>query len=153
MNAVTDIDKHPLVSSLMTFYEEFSADKLPALEEIYTQDIEFIDPVHRVDGILSLKRYMKQMATNLSHYKIRYVDTIISENSAYLTWDMEFANPKLGGGKVITIRGMSHLKFTNRVYYHEDTYDLGAMVYEHLPLIGGITRTIKKRIGGREDQA
>jgi hypothetical protein len=147
MNAVTDIKKHPLVSSLMAFYEDFAADKLSALEDIYTQDIEFLDPIHKVTGILSLKRYMKQMATNLTHYKIRYVDVVMSENSAYLTWDMEFANPKLAGGKVISLRGVTNLKFTNRVYYHEDVYDLGAMVYEHLPVIGKIIRSIKIRMG------
>lgn len=148
MSQAADIESNQLIASLMTLFEDFSLDNLSRLDEIYTQDVEFVDPVHKIDGILSLKHYLKQMAVNLSHYKIRYVDVLTGENSAYLTWEMDFASKKLSGGEIITVRGMSHLKFTSRVYFHEDCYDLGALVYEHLPVLGGITRSLKGRLAG-----
>lgn len=148
MNRSADIESNQLIASLMTLFEDFSLENLSRLDEIYTQDIEFLDPVHKIDGILSLKHYLKQMTVNLSHYKIRYIDVLTGENSAYLTWEMDFASKKLSGGEIITVRGMSHLKFTSRVYFHEDCYDLGALVYEHLPVLGGITRSLKGRLAG-----
>jgi hypothetical protein len=146
MNAAIDSKGNRVVINLMGFYENFSADRISGLDGLYTQDVEFVDPIHRVEGILSLKSYMKKMAKSLIHYRIRYQDVLIGDNSAYLTWEMEFANKRIRGGEVITVRGMSCLKFTSRVYYHEDSYDLGALVYEHLPLLGGITRSLKNRL-------
>jgi len=135
-----------LIESLKAFYENFSADNLDRLEEFYTQDIEFVDPIHKVDGVLSLRQYLKKMSVNLLHYRIHYIEVLVGENSAYLTWEMEFANKHIRGGQVISVRGMSHLKFTNRIYYHEDSYDLGALLYDHLPLLGSITRSLKGRM-------
>jgi hypothetical protein len=149
MSTVPDIVSSKLILNLKRHFEEFSVDSLSDLDAIYTQDIEFLDPVHKVEGILSLKHYLKKMAENLTHYKIRYIDQLIGENTAYLTWEMDYASSKLGGGEIITVRGMSHLKFTKRIYYHEDCYDLGALVYEHLPLLGGITRSLKGRLAAQ----
>ena len=149
MNNTSDTKGQQLLMNLMNFYEKFSTENLAHLYEFYTQDIEFVDPVHKVDGILSLKHYFKKMAVNLSHYKIRYLEVLSGENSAYLTWEMDFAHKKICGGKMITVRGMSHLKFTNRIFYHEDCYDMGALLYKHLPVIGGITRTLKGRMAAQ----
>ena len=151
MNNSPDSKAQQLLMNLMNFYEKFSAENMSKLDEFYTQDIEFVDPVHKVDGILSLKHYMKKMAINLSYYKIRYLEVLTGENTAYLTWEMDFAHKKISGGKIITVRGMSHLKFTNRIYYHEDCYDLGALLYEHLPVIGGITRSLKGRMAAQNN--
>ena len=149
MTTTTDSRNQRLLSSLMSFYEDFSVENLSKLDEVYTQDIEFIDPVHKVDGILSLKHYLKKMAANLTHYSIRYLDVLSGENTAYVTWEMDFAHKSINGGKMITVRGMSHFKFTSRVYYHEDSYDLGALIYDHLPLLGAITRSLKERMAAQ----
>ncbi len=138
-----------ILSRLMSFYENFSVEHLNELDDFYTQDIEFTDPVHQVNGILSLKHYLKKMAANLTHYRIRYIDVMADDNKAYLTWEMEFAHKSIRGGQVITVRGMTRLEYTSRIYYHEDCYDMGALLYEHLPVIGGITRSLKGRIAGQ----
>lgn len=149
MNAAIDAKGNRAISSLMAFYENFSTDRIAGLDDLYTQDIEFVDPIHKVEGILCLKNYLKKMAKNLTHYRIRYQDVLIGENTAYMTWEMEFANPRIRGGKVITVRGMSCLRYTSKIYYHEDSYDLGALLYDNLPLLGGITRSLKNRLADR----
>ena len=135
-----------LVAQFMDFYSDFSLEALNQLDEIHTQDIEFCDPVHSVYGGLALKSYMRKMALNLEHYKIRYLDSIKGDNSAYFTWEMDYRHKSIGGGKMITLRGMTHIKYTTKIYYHEDSYDLGAMVYDHLPVLGALTGKIKKRM-------
>jgi hypothetical protein len=128
------------------FYEQFSEATIARLDAIYTQDVEFRDPVHTIQGSLRLKGYLRQMAESLAHYRMRYVDEMVQQNSAYLTWEMEFAHRRLRGGEIITVRGMTHLMFTNRIYYHEDSYDLGALLYDHLPVFGFATRALKQRM-------
>jgi hypothetical protein len=137
-----------LLQQLKAFYAGFSLPTLAALDSIYTQDVEFRDPVHTMYGCLALKAYMRRMASNMTHYRIIYLDELVGPNSAYLTWEMEVAHPRLKGGQPFTVRGMSQLKFTGKVYYHEDSYDLGALVYEQVPVLGVVARGLKQRLAG-----
>ena len=140
------ISARQLICQLKHFYEAFSKDTIALLDTLYTQDVEFRDPVHTVHGTLALKHYLRQMADKLTLYRIRYLDEQIGENSAYLSWEMDFEHPSLKGGATITVRGISHLKFTSKVYYHEDCYDLGALLYDHVPVLGNATRALKNRM-------
>jgi hypothetical protein len=137
-----------LLQQLKAFYAGFSLPTLATLDSIYTQDVEFRDPVHTMHGCLALKSYMRRMASNMTHYRIIYQDELVGPNSAYLTWEMEVAHPRLKGGQPFTVRGMSQLKFTGKVYYHEDSYDLGALVYEQVPVLGVVARGLKQRLAG-----
>ena len=45
------------------------------------------------------------------------------------------------------VPGVSLLRLDKKIIEHHDYYDLGAMVYEHIPLFGGVVKGVKKRIG------
>jgi len=135
-----------LVLQLKQFYEQFSVETIARLDEIYTQDLEFRDPVHTMHGSLAVKNYLRRLASELSHYRIRYLDESIGEHAAYLTWEMDYAHKRLRQGRIITVRGMSQVRYTTRIFYHEDCYDLGALLYEHLPGLGLATRHLKHRL-------
>lgn len=139
-----------VVQQLKYFYERFSVGTIAGLDAIYTPDIEFRDPVHTLRGALALRNYLRRMATNLQHYRIRYVDELVGEHSAWLTWEMEFAHRRLQGGRVITVRGMTQVCFTTKVFYHEDCYDLGALLYEHVPGIGFAARQLKRALARKD---
>lgn len=154
MEAITLIPSrtavNPVVPQLKLFYEQFSVATIAGLDDIYTQDVEFRDPVHTVHGSLGLKHYLRRMATNLRAYRIRYLDEVIGENSAYFTWEMDYAHRSLKRGRVLTVRGMTQIRFTTKVFYHEDSYDMGALLYDHLPGLGTATRHLKQRLA-RQD--
>ncbi len=116
------------------------------LDAIYTQDIYFCDPVHSVEGRQSLHHYMLDMCENLQECRFVYLDEVILDGTAYIKWDMYFRHPKLGG-KSIQVRGVSQIEFNEKgIYFHEDSYDMGAMLYENVPLLGGGVRWLKKRL-------
>lgn len=139
-----------LILQLKQFYEQFSAGTIARLDDIYTQDVEFRDPVHTMHGCLAVKNYLRRMASNLTCYRIRYLDEIIGEHSAYLTWEMDYAHSRLRKGRIITVRGMTQVKFTSKIFFHEDSYDMGALLYDHLPGLGTATRHLKQRLA-RQD--
>ena len=62
---------NPVVLKLKQFYEEFSSGTIAGLDDIYTQDVEFRDPVHTISGSLGMKNYLRGMAGNLRYYRIR----------------------------------------------------------------------------------
>ncbi len=59
---------------------------------------------------------------------------------------MLLKHPRLNGGALVTVPGSTHLRFRDKVVYHRDYFDAGAMLYEQLPLIGMVIRIIKGRI-------
>jgi hypothetical protein len=138
-----------MVGRIKLFYQRFSLESLAKLDELYTPDIEFRDPVHVLNGSLAVKNYLRSLATGLTHYRIHYLDEVYSDNAASLMWEMEYAHPGIKGGQVLRIRGATFVRFTNRIYYHEDCYDLGAMVYEQLPILGRLVRAVKQRLAGK----
>ncbi len=136
-----------IIPRIMDFYSNFSRDSIPQIDDLYTRDVEFIDPIHRLEGSLALKAYFKSLASNMQAYEMRYIDKLQGVDSACLSWEMSFIHPRLNSGKPVLVRGLSLLKFTNKVFYHEDCYDLGALIYEHVPVLGAATRFLKQRLG------
>lgn len=135
-----------LIERLKAFYKDFSVDDLDDLGSIYTQDVQFIDPVHEINGLLGLKRYFRNQASNLASCQFHYLSEMVGESQAFIRWEMEFSHPKINGGKTMRLPGMSEVHFSHRVFYQQDSYDLGAMVYEQLPVLGWIVRKVKKRL-------
>jgi hypothetical protein len=139
-----------LIAELQQHYSDFAAvagDPL-LLDNLYDTDVIFCDPVHRVEGLPALKRYFAGMSGGLTSCRFEFDQSVISEGSACLPWHMHFTHRQLKGGQPLSLRGCSLLRFGERVYYHEDFYDLGAMVYEQVPLLGSVVRGVKKRLGG-----
>ena len=71
---------------------------------------------------------------------------IAEENEAAIYWNMSYQHPRLNGGKIVNVQGSSHLKgCDDKVIFHRDYIDLGAMLYEQVPLLGRIIRFLKRR--------
>lgn len=139
------------MSALHRFTDLFTKldqENLNLLDEIYDPDIIFSDPAHTIHGLVELRNYFQALYINTT---IRFEFSHQHEigNQAYLQWVMHFSNPRLNRGAEVTVEGMSFLEFgsSGKVRGHRDYFDLGAMVYEQLPLLGGIIRSVKKRIG------
>ena len=131
---------------------ETQLDKL-SLAQVYSDNIEFKDPLHSIHGLPSLRSYMNNMYGNLISCQFIYLGDWITERdtngkgSACVKWDMIFQHPKLAGGAPVTVRGMTHIGFSDKIDYHEDIFDLGCMLYEHVPLVGRVVLWLKSRLG------
>lgn len=135
----------PLLSRFCEIYQTLNKDNLHLLSEVYSEQVHFIDALHDVDGLIDLKAYFEHLYSNLlfCHFDIKQV--IEQEQQACLIWTMEYAHPKIKGGKNIFVHGTSHLMFTDKINYHRDYLDMGEMLYQHLPVIGSLLQIIKKR--------
>lgn len=136
-----------LIDSFKAFYADQKATDLTRLEEVYADRIRFRDPVHTISGIASLRDYMAAMYDNLTECRFEYLDELIGEQSAYIKWHMMFRHPRFNN-RLITVRGITHVQFDEKIFFQEDVYDMGELVFEHLPILGGIIRWIKKRMAG-----
>ena len=67
----------------------------------------------------------------------------------YVQWIMHFSHPRLQSGRVIEVPGSSFLHFSDsdKGFLHGDYFDLGSVLYQHLPVLGGVVRSINRRLG------
>lgn len=142
----TDQRKLTLLSEFKNFYRDGHKTDLERLDRIYTQDIEFRDPVHSILGILALKSYIKGLYANSERIEFEYTDDVSNDNCASINWLMHFQHASIAKGKPISLRGSTFIRFTDRIYYQEDFYDLGAMVYQHIPVLGRLVRFVNSRL-------
>lgn len=118
------------------------------LYEVYTDDVIFSDPLHHVEGCAALSRYFAAMYKNVEHCQFVYHTRQRQDRQAFVTWTMTFVHPKLAGGRMIKVEGCSALTFADdgRVARHRDYFDAGAMLYEHIPVMGRVIRWLKHRL-------
>lgn len=136
----------PLVEQFKNAFRHFSSPTLLQLPSIYHDDIEFADPVHKVRGLAELQRYFAGTLKNLVLCKFEYDAETVAADSACISWHMHFQHPALRRGAPLSLRGISRICFDDKIRYHEDFYDLGAMLYENVPVLGGVTRLLKRRL-------
>lgn len=127
-------------------YQKLSTDNLDLLDLIYHQDITFIDPIHQLSGFDNLKAYFIGLYQNLSACEFIIDDVIYSDDKAAIYWTMIYKHSKLNSGNAVTVFGNSHIKgLEDKVIYHRDYLDAGAMLYEQIPLLGKVVKFIKRK--------
>jgi len=134
-----------LLTGFKAFFGVLHEADLSRLREFYTDDVLFKDPIHEIRGLVELEDYFASLCSELSDCRIEYLDELVSEDSAYVKWVMHFRHPRLGN-RLISVRGISHVKFGEKIEFQEDVYDMGAMLYEQLPVLGNVTRWLKLRL-------
>lgn len=135
-----------LITELQTYYQDFLRADTEALTRFYDKSLVFRDPLHELHGLDTVTHYFTQMREGLKRCEFEFDATTLGDGSACLPWQMHYAHPALNGGRDLTLRGCSLVRFKDRIDYHEDFYDLGAMTYERVPLLGALVRGVKSRL-------
>ena len=139
--------KNAIIEQFVSVYANLNISNVDELDKVYDSTIEFIDPVHRISGLSEVKNYLRHMYGNITDYELIVLDCVQGDSTAYLTWSLCFRHPKLNGGKKIEFEGVSKLEFEDKIIKHQDFYDLGAMLYEHIPVFGALVKVIKIKAG------
>lgn len=137
--------QHP-VSQLKALFANQDAISENAIRSVYAEDVLFRDPASEIKGLSALVKHMLKLYANLESCRFDYIGDVIGDSSATIRWIMTFYHPRLNRGKAVQITGMTYIKWQEKITFHEDAFDLGAMFYEHLPLIGRIIRGLKRRL-------
>lgn len=135
---------------LREFAEHFAAlnkDNLDRLGELYSDDVLFRDPLHEVHGLNEMRRYFAELYANVEALRFEFHGfDQVADGEGYLRWTMYYGHPRLRDGAEITVEGCSHLLWRERVYRHRDYFDAGALLYEHLPVLGSVIAWLKRRL-------
>ncbi|WP_445158557.1 nuclear transport factor 2 family protein [Halomonas sp. E14] len=119
--------------------------------ELYTDDVIFQDPLHRIEGLESLEKYFKALYENVTGCRFEFHQQALQGEAAFVSWTMHLSHRRLASGRQISLEGCSVLCFPahaeGRASRHRDHFDLGALLYENLPLLGPLVKGVKRRAG------
>ena len=142
MNQLSNKDK------ITYFFKNLTKDKLELVTEFYHPQVKFIDPVETFDSAEKIKRYYEGMYKNVKTIKFDFSELHESGKTVVAVWTMTLETDKLNSGNPIKVDGNSVITFDDqgKAIYHRDYFDMGAFIYEHVPVVGFFVRKIKARM-------
>ncbi|MDN3640975.1 nuclear transport factor 2 family protein [Simiduia curdlanivorans] len=137
----------PVIERFKACYATFDSRSLSQLSSVYANDAVFIDPIHKVVGLNQISAYFTDMCTNLVSCRFIYLDQARQNDCVFIQWQMAYQHKTLAGGREVVVPGVTRLKVADDlIVEHEDFYDMGAMVYEKIPLFGRVISWLRKRL-------
>lgn len=135
------------LDALIDFYETLTIDDLGRLETIYAPDARFKDPFNDVHGVPAIAAVFRHMFATVDAPRFAVLGKFISGNETMLRWRFSFMTRGFSA-RALSFVGTTHLRFADdgRVVEHCDFWDPAEALYEHLPLIGMLMRTLRRRL-------
>ena len=135
-----------LADALKLAYCSLASGNTSELGPLYSDDVYFEDPSHGIQGKAALIERFHQLYSKVDSCNFKFHQTLDTGGEIFLAWTM-ILRQRGQSGEVIRVEGASFLKVrNNRIYYHRDYFDLGAFVYENVPMLGSIIKRIKQRL-------
>jgi hypothetical protein len=137
--------RDPRAARLADWYARLSPESLREIEQLYAPRARFKDPFNDVEGVDAIRLVFDHMFATLREPRFAVVDAVCDEHACLLVWDFDF---RRSSGRVMRIHGASHVTFDSdaRVTNHRDYWDAAEELYEKLPLIGSLMRTLRRRL-------
>ncbi|WP_323750931.1 nuclear transport factor 2 family protein [Marinobacter sp.] len=136
------------VNAFCRLYNKLDKGHLNELAAVYSEKVEFQDPFGQVIGLDALTEYMAGAYQNVIRCQFRFGEPVLQHSRCCIPWVMELSHKRIQRGKPIYVEGISHLEIRNgKVRTHRDYFDVGELLYEHLPLVGGAIRWVKRHAG------
>jgi hypothetical protein len=140
-----------LAQRFIALYAQLDNNSMEGLDAVYTEDVVFVDPFRRSNGLLALQRYLRALYENVESVRFVCEQPALCAAEAYIRWNMFVIHPRLNSGREIVVPGISFIRGEAKVFYHQDFYDAGALIYEQLPLLGSGIRLVKRRMHGADE--
>ena len=135
---------------VVRFQEVFNAldaQNLHLVEELYGATIHFEDPMHTVRGLADLKAYFARLYANVEICRFEFHAVTTNGDTAMLTWTMTLKHKTFRPAETARIPGASWIRTASgKVVFHRDYFDVGGLIYERVPVLGAVVRTIKARL-------
>ncbi|MCX7277067.1 MAG: nuclear transport factor 2 family protein [Burkholderiales bacterium] len=137
------------LQSIVDFFETLTPASVVRCGEFYTPDARFKDPFKDVQGLPAIQGIYSHMFDALDAPRFVVLERISNGPQCFLTWDFQFRFKSFSPTVTQTIHGGSHLQLgpDGRITLHRDYWDAAEELYEKLPVVGGLMRWLKHRVG------
>lgn len=135
---------HRIVEAYKERFQNVEAGLGANLGALYTEDVQFEDPVTRADGLDALRAYLDHFAEQSGGARFEMEGELVAPGEAAIFWRMVFPGKDDEPGR--SFPGVSRIFFRDRIHAERDYFDLGEAVYERVPVVGWMVRRVKGRL-------
>jgi len=131
------------------FFNALRRDSLHLVAKFYAVDARFEDPLGVLQGAAAIEAYYANLYQNVSMIRFDFGKILVEGDRSAAPWIMHLAATKLNAGKEIAVAGISMFEFdplSSQARYHRDYFDMGAFVYEHIPILKHAIGVVKSRL-------
>lgn len=77
-------------------FAALDADNLQRLDELYSRDVVFHDPLHQISGLANVRQYFAELYANVRELRFDFhAFDQTGDSSGYLRWTMSYRHPRL----------------------------------------------------------
>lgn len=134
-----------IILKIKRSFNDFNPSHPEVLDDFYDPKAVFMDPVVKVEGLKNIRKYYAHVYKNVKSIAFEFGEITGDGSTFFAPWTMTLKVSGLNLSKPYEVEGGSLLKFNSKgqVVYHRDYVDLGAMVYEKIPVVGQGIRLLK----------
>lgn len=133
-----------IIQRFKQYFYDLSDANLDVIEDLYAEDVLFIDPIREIKGIKNLKKYFSNLNNNLIEGSFTFLSETADKGRSFLMWE---ANLKLKvPRKPIKVSGISVIFYEDRITKQLDFFDAGKLFYENIPILGYFVKLIKVKL-------
>jgi ketosteroid isomerase-like protein len=116
------------------------------IAKAYAEKLYFNDTVVTLHSRKELQKYLQHTQESLDSMSFEALEVYEKNNDVLVRWSMRTQFTIMGQQRDVKSLGISHLRFDNdgKIVLHQDYWDSTQGFYQHIPLIGGLLRWIKK---------
>jgi hypothetical protein len=135
------------VIRLVSFFENLTPQSVVNMGSHYDARVRFVDPFNDVQGLAAIEHIFQHMFVALDEPRFAVTTQVLQGQQCFLTWDFHFRFKRFQNTTPQTIRGATHLVFSEAglVTLHRDYWDAAQELYEKLPVVGGLMRWLKQK--------
>ena len=118
------------------------------LPDYFAADTRFKDPFNDVRGVAAVQAVFAHMFRVTEGPRFEILEQAVAGATGFVRWRFRFA-PRGRRRAVREIEGVSRVVFgpDGRVVEHVDYWDPVEGLYDGLPVLGAVLRTLRRRIG------
>ncbi len=138
---------NPNLAALVAFFENLTPDGVASMGAHYAPQARFVDPFNDVQGLAAIEHIFQHMFVALVEPHFVVTTQVLQGRQCFLTWDFHFRFKRFQTTTPQTIRGATHLVFSEAglVTLHRDYWDAAQELYEKLPVVGSLMRWLKRK--------
>ncbi len=136
-----------------SFFEALNKDTMHLVDDFYDEDVHFMDPMVDLKNRQQVKKYYLNLYKNVDSISWTFLSEINQQMECALVWKMTLISKALNAGKPVVVDGVSVIKFggkEGKAIYHRDYFDMGAFVYEGVPVLGTLIRFVKAKMASHQ---
>jgi len=147
---LNEASEKSLINKFTNLYKDYTSTNIEKyVDDLYDENVYFIDPVHQIGGLNNVKEYFYLMTKPIESCRFEINSISKDLNNYFVRWDMYLISKASPNKKIVTT-GITHfiVNSSEKIIFHQDFWDLSSL-YDELPVISFWSKLVKKRMLGK----